>query len=424
MSKSEIKDNKEIKTKKEFKDSFTNTQYKRPFILEKILKDLHSKRSFEYLNKNKDPLIKRKKELKKIKLPKNFKKLQKPKEDLKSRHNTPFLQLIPNLQNMNSHLNNRKINIPQIKRLNRHKSDLDLPSIYKYKLKNQSSIEEKTTMTFFDESNKSHNTINSKEEDKNQGSLITSEIMQPKDLFKNKSRKISVCTFLNKLPGDKSLHENYKIIKDVKDINEKYHLNLNLEPHKSNSTSNIFDGKKYNIYGMLNKLFQYYSSESNSNNYKTNKYTNSNYYKNSTSFIDTNENKKSNKFEQSEYDNINNTMDLKKNTYEDDSNTFLTKLNNYNISDKKEKDTEFNISKFIRKRCSLSDIKRNNKEVLENDKRIGIHCLLSKVQNEISMKKILYKYIDRTLYRLENDPMYKRVKAFEEIIEKILKNNY
>lgn len=416
MSKSEIKDNKEIKPKKEYKDSFTNTQYRRPFILEKFLKDLGRKKSLDYLNKYKDPLIKRKKELKKIKLLHNYKKLQKPKKEELILHNkTPFLQLIPNLQNMNHNINYRKLKIPPIKRLNRQRSDLDLPLISKYHLKNQSYIEEKTTMTFLDETNKSNDNTNtnSKEEDKSKGNLIASDIMQVKDLFKNKARKISVLTFLNKLPGDKSLNENYKIIKDINIINEKYNLKLNLEQHKSNSTSNIFEGKKYNIYGMLNKLFQYYSSESKNNDYKNNKYTNSNNY--TKSYYGTND--------QSENDNINNIIDIKKSTYEDDSNTFLTKLNNYNVPDKKEKEQKFDVSKFIKKRYSLSDIKRNNNEILNNDKSIGIHCLLSKVQNDISLKKILYKYIDRTLYKLENDPLYKRVKGFEEIIEKILKNN-
>ena len=109
-----------------------------------------------------------------------------------------------------------------------------------------------------------------------------------------------------------------------------------------------------------------------------------------------------------------------KNTYEDDSNTFLTKLNNYNTTIKKE--NGFDISKLIKTRCSLSDNNRNNEQIILNDSNISIHCLLSKVQKNISLKKILYKYIDKTLYELEKDPMYRKVKEFEENIEKILKN--
>ena len=163
---------------------------------------------------------------------------------------------------------------------------------------------------------------------------------------------------------------------------------------------------------MLNKLFQYYSSETNNSIYKNNK--------NSSSNFDTNENKINSKDIQS--DEGENTIEIMKdNIYEDDSNTFLTKLKNYNVPEKKRK--EFNISKLIKRRYSLSDIKRNN-EIIKNDKNVRLHCFLSKVQKDISLKKILYKYIDKTLYEFEDDPLYKRVKEFEDKIEKLLKNDY
>ena len=404
---------KEVKPKKTFKDSFTNTNYKRPFILEKFVKDLHSSN----INDKIDPLIKKRKQLRKLKIPHKIKILAKMKEEVKnSRNKTPFLHLIPNINQFNYKINKRKINIAPKKKLTRQRSDFDLPMITRHKLENNGPVEEeKTTMTFFDD-----NTIsNSKDDEKNNENLITSEMMDVKELFPNESRKISVCTFLNKLPGNKSLKENYKVINDINAINDKYNLKLNLNNKKSNSTSNIFDGKKYNIYGMLNKLFQYYSSETNSSINK-NKYTRSNNYKNSSIDFDTNENKKNTK-NKNNYS-VNNTIEIMNDTYEDDSNTFLTKLKNYNVPEKKE--NEFNISKLIKRRCSLSDINRNNKQVITNDRKIGIHCLLSKAQKDISLKKILYKYIDKTLYELEDDPIYKRIKEFEENIEKILKNKY
>lgn len=405
---------KEVKPHKTFKDSFTNTNYKRPFVLEKFVKDLNCPNLISKI----DPLIKKRKQLRKIKLPHKIKIIPEKKEETKNNRNkTPFLHLIPNINQFNFKINQRQLNIAPKKKLSRQRSDFDLPIITKHKLKNSCpGEEEKTTMTFFDD-----NTIsNYKDEEKNNENLITSEMMDAKELFKNESRKISVCTFMNKLPGNKSLNENYKVINDINMINDKYNLKLNLYNKKSNSTSNIFDGKKYNIYGMLNKLFQYYSSETNSSINKNNKYTSSNNYKNSSIDFDTIENKKNGKYEHS--DSGNNTIEMMKDTYEDESNTFLTKLKNYNVPDKKE--NEFNISKLIKRKCSLSDINRNNKEVITNDRKIGIHCLLSKVQKNISLKKILYKYIDKTIYELEDDPMYKRIKEFEENIEKVLKNKY
>ncbi len=390
-----------INPKKTFKDSYTNTNYKRPFILEKFSKDLHSPNLINILNnKNKNPLIQKKKELKKIKIPRKLKLIPKKKEETSFPNNkTPFLRLIPNIHNLSKKLNERKIN----KKLIRQRSDFDLPMITKHKIHNKPEEIEKNTMTFFDD-----NTLSNLKEE----NLINNEMLGPKDLYNNISRKLSICSFMNKLPGDKSLLENYKIINDVNIINDKYNLKLNLNNNKSHSTSKIFYGRKYNIYGMLNKLFQYYSSETNNSIYKNNK--------NNSSNFDTNENKINSKDIQS--DEGENTMEIMKdNIYEDDSNTFLTKLKNYNVPEKKRK--EFNISKLIKRRYSLSDIKRNN-EIIKNDKNVRLHCFLSKVQKDISLKKILYKYIDKTLYEFEDDPSYKRVKEFEDKIEKLLKNDY
>ena len=72
-----------INPKKTFKDSYTNTNYKRPFILEKFAKDLHSPNLINILNnKNKNPLIQKKKELKKIKIPRKLKLIPKKKKML------------------------------------------------------------------------------------------------------------------------------------------------------------------------------------------------------------------------------------------------------------------------------------------------------------------------------------------------------
>ena len=58
---------------------------------------------------------------------------------------------------------------------------------------------------------------------------------------------------------------NEQKLYDINEINEKYNLHLNLDK-KEKKTNTIFRGKKYTMVGMLNKLFQYYSSESNINN--------------------------------------------------------------------------------------------------------------------------------------------------------------
>ena len=249
-------------------------------------------------------------------------------------------------------------------------------------------------------------------------------MMEPINLYKNKERKISVCSYINKMPGNQSLQENYKVIKDINMINDKYNLKLNLYTNKNKSTAQIFDGKKYTKIGKLSKLFQYYSSDTNNSikNYKNyNKFTNSTYRTKSVD-LNINENKVITKNDYCDSDN--NTFEVIKDTCEDDSNTFLTKLNNYNYNSSKRKKNEFNVSRLIKKRCSLSDIKRNNEEIINNDKMIYIDCLISKFNKDISVKKILYKYIDKTLYEFEDNPSYKRIKDFENNITNILKNKY
>ena len=237
-----------LKTKSDLKDNFTNTIYKRPFVLEKIVKDLHCENLIR-----KDPLMDKKKELKKIKIPKILKILQKQKEESKSNGQKPFFHFIPTLNQFKFHKNQRKSNIFNKKMtLYRQRSDFDLPMINKHK-KNFSQINEKNNFSLEKNKNNTHN-----DDEKSIEKLMTSEIMEPKDLFKNMSRNICICSFMNKMPGDKSLHENYKAINDINKINEKYNLNLNLNLNKNDSNSEIFKGKRYTITGKLTQLFQYY----------------------------------------------------------------------------------------------------------------------------------------------------------------------
>ena len=408
---------------KDFKDNCTNTAYKRPFIEEKFAKDLHCENLIKSIrNKYKDPFIEQKR-LKKLKIRNKLKIIQKDKEKEKEEINLPnknaFFYCIPNMQHFDIKTNKKKLNNPKIKTiLIRQRSDFDLPKINKYKSRNISQTELKSNYSLFRE-----NATNSIKDDEKNKECFISEMMEPIDLYKNKERKISICSYMNKMPGNQSLQENYKVIKDINMINDKYNLKLNIF-NKNKSNSQIFDGKKYTRLGRLSKLFQFYSSETNNSNkyYRNNnKFTNSTYRTKSVD-LDPNENKIITKCDYCDSDN--NTFEILKDTCEDDSNTFLTKLNNYNFNSSKSKKNEFNVSRLIKKRCSLGDIKKNNEEIINNDKMIYIDCLISKINKDISVKKILYKYIDKTLYEFEDNPSYKRIKVFENNITNILKNKY
>ena len=118
-------------------------------------------------------------------------------------------------------------------------------------------------------------------------------------------------------------------------------------------------------------------------------------------------------------DNINNNNnDISK--INDDVNFFLTKIENK--FDKEDNDNKFSVTKFISNRFSLGDIIKRNKKIIEENKKVTIDCLLSKIERNISIKKILYKYLDKTIYEIENDKSYTRLKEFEKKIFAILKN--
>ena len=104
----------------------------------------------------------------------------------------------------------------------------------------------------------------------------------------------------------------------------------------------------------------------------------------------------------------------------DDTNTFITKIN-ISKETKDEKEQEFNVTKFINNRCSVNDVTKRNKEIIDNNKRVKIDCLMSKMEKNISIKKILYKYLDKTIYELQNDKSYTRLRKLEKNIIEILK---
>ena len=318
---------------------------KRPFIVQRIIKDIYGK---NYVDNSKDPLLMKKKNLKK--------KTEKEGTDK---------SIIDN--NNNNSLNNK------IKRiLKRKKSDSDLPTIYRSRLRNINLLRYPNYY--------------------NRGKLIESELMDSKIYNTNIPRKLGIYSFMNKLPGNQSLIENYKSIKDINIINDKYNLNLNLKPKEFDSK--IFKGKKYTIFGMLHKLFAYYSSPESIN-------------------------KSSNESIEKEKDN-----DLQ--LYNNDTNTFLTKLNIYSngnssLSTQKENDY-FDINKLLQRKYSYGKENKNNENIINNDKKIFIDCLLSKM-NSLNIRKILYKYIDKTIYGIAKEPFYRRYKTFEKRIKKILKKS-
>ena len=422
-----IKENLKVPNERTFKDNFTNTLYKRPFLIEKIKKDIYQRNHHNLLKSNNSDkhLLKLKKNLKK-----KIKRINPINSNISASNNYDHLYKFIGKLNNNlqiKSIKNKQSLIPAKRILRRQRSDFDLPMINpKRIIKEPMNKNKNRTIIFLKD--------NSKE--KNQEKITNSEIIDSKDIFDNKPRIIKIRSFINtSRKSNISLNNEPKLF-DINEMNEKYNMKLN-SGDTGKQSSKIFHGKKYTIIGMLNKLFQYYSSnESHNNQLSSNYYDQTSNYmnlskSNNSIFVnnDTNnvKNSSTNKLmidTRFKYD-PNTSSDINiNNTYEasgEDTNTFLTKLNvnNKELSDNKEK--EMDMTKFINNRCSLSDMNRINKEIIDNNKNIKIDCLMSKIEQNINIKKILYKYLGKSIYQLQKDPAYIRLKSLERKIIEILK---
>ena len=422
-----IKENLKVPNERTFKDNFTNTLYKRPFLIEKIKKDIYQRNHHNLLKSNNSDkhLLKLKKNLKK-----KIKRINPINSNISASNNYDHLYKFIGKLNNNLQIKlikNKQSIIPAKRILRRQRSDFDLPMINPKRIIKEPMNKNKNRTIIF---------LNDNSKEKNQEKITNSEIIDSKDVFDNKPRIIKIRSFINtSRKSNISLNNEPKLF-DINEMNEKYNMKLN-SGDTGKQQSKIFHGKKYTIIGMLNKLFQYYSSnESHNNQLSSNNYNQTSNYmnlskSNNSIFLnnDTNnvKNSSTNKLmidTRFKYD-PNTSSDINiNNTYEasgEDTNTFLTKLNvnNKELSDNKEK--EMDMTKFINNRCSLSDMNRINKEIIDNNKNIKIDCLMSKIEQNINIKKILYKYLGKSIYQLQKDPAYIRLKSLERKIIEILK---
>ena len=210
------------------------------------------------------------------------------------------------------------------------------------------------------------------------------------------------------------------------EINNKYNLKLNIDKNERKE-SKIFNRKKYTIFGMLNKLYLYYSSNQ-KNNITTEK---NNPDTNYVNYPILSNSELINRNESTDIINIgtkNNPNKIKSlnmiNSYidSDSSNLYITKLN---VTKKPflRRNSQLNISQLIKEKCKISEMNRKNRKIIDDNRKVSIDCLFSKYDEKINIKKILYKYLGKPIYEFENDPSYKRIKVFDRNINKLLKKN-
>ena len=392
------KQKKNIRNIKTLKDNFTNTIDERQFLLEKIEKDiLKGKNNIKHLRSNSlDEHL--------TKLRQNLKKKVKKKNFLNPNNSSPknfdhiyrFIKKQNNLK-LKSIKNNLRM-IPTKNILTRQKSDINLPVINNRKIIKQFLLKKSRlpTLSFIEKIP----LLDNKEK------ISNSAMLGSNDIYANIPRIIKIRSFSNICKDNDLSNDKYSEENNINEIDSKYNLNLNSKI-KYKKLNSIFHGKKYTKFGILNKLFEYYSSQSNNGISPNNENM---------------ENKSSNYINFSKPNNsiIDNNDEMSKNNI-DESNIFLTKIKS-NKNESEEKYNKFSVTRFISDRCSVGDINKRNKKIIEDNKKVSIDCLLSKIERKISVKKILYKYLDKTIYEIENDKSYTRLKEFEKNILDILKN--
>ena len=265
--------------------------------------------------------------------------------------------------------------------------------------------------------------------------LITSGMFKQKEYCKDPEQKVKLGVMLNLKHRDNyGMYKLYPRIDNIEKINDRYKLQLDLKYLNFNSLT-VKKQKKYTKRGYMNILFNKYATSSTAGiNYDSLSNTNSTVkskkrhktHKKSTKSIKSRNSQhnielvRSNSLNSNNLEN--NTIDiLKKEYFNDDTNTFITKLS---VGQEPKKEIwKSNDIKKNKKRLKLKQLKifENNKNIINIDQKVYIDCLLSKVKEKIEPDKLIYEHIDKTTFELQRESSYKKVKKFESIIDKIVK---
>ena len=217
-------------------------------------------------------------------------------------------------------------------------------------------------------------------EQNEQNFRITCGMLSSKRLLKERNNKLKINSFMiNSAKKYNSLTDEEEEKKPVKDMNKDFTSRNNINNKRK---INNFFINRYTKTAMLNNLFQKYSSINNSTN----------------------------RCNLSE--NINLSTFNDKNNNEQSKVNFIMKLKNKGISHLSERYNNI-----------LSKIKKNNSQIININKKIYINCLLSKVGEDLKKEKIFLDKNKKTIFELDKESSYRRIKKIENIIIKLYKKN-
>lgn len=227
---------------------------------------------------------------------------------------------------------------------------------------------------------KSGTNLYMEKEQNEQNFRITCGMLSSKRLLKERNNKLKINSFMiNSAKKYNSLTDEEEEKKPVKDMNKDFTSRNNINNKRK---INNFFINRYTKTAMLNNLFQKYSSINNSTN----------------------------RCNLSE--NINLSTFNDKNNNEQSKVNFIMKLKNKGISHLSERYNNI-----------LSKIKKNNSQIININKKIYINCLLSKVGEDLKKEKIFLDKNKKTIFELDKNSSYRRIKKIENIVTKLYKKN-
>ena len=230
------------------------------------------------------------------------------------------------------------------------------------------------------------NTINKEsiEKDKNSDNenknLVSSDILQEKSIFLSLRKQFSINSLINnKLNDTKEFKEKtvHLLKKNSSQINLKKRYGINRKEEEKKGGD-----KKLTRFALRNNLYFKYSSilsggrkKIKNNDDNQNKY----YYR------------------------------LKS-----------TKENNKERSIHSEPNNNFNFNNIYKRNLNLPNLKIN-RQIINNDEKIYINCLFSKINAKLNANKIIYKNTVKTIYNIQNENSYKRIHSLDKIFSKLMK---
>jgi len=264
--------------------------------------------------------------------------------------------------------------------------------------------------------------------------MATSGMFKQKEYYKQNYQKLKLGNVMNFKNIDDSFYQYlYPKIENIKKINDKYNLNLDLKfmeedkpKPKNNKRKSIAQKDLVNY--LFNKYVFRRDKDSNKNNLENNNIFNRENDKQNIENkfrLKESEIKKKNSFSIDEIleKNSINKISFKKES-KDNEKSFITRLeikkNNYDES----KDNSKTENKMLKnKKRIFSHLIDKHKNIINHDQKIFVDCLYSDIISNIDKNKIIYNPIGnvKTNFAITKESSYKKIKKFESEIDNIIK---